>query len=74
LTVPLSNLNYYANGVTASVLWDPVLAPELWDRLREDRAVIDEVTPSPSPSSTKSAEVEIVDKFKTRTAEDNICR
>ena len=74
LTVPLSNLSYYANGVTASVLWDPVLAPELWDRLREDRAVIDEVTPSPSPSSTKSAEVEIVDKFKTRTAEDNICR
>lgn len=74
LTVPLSNLNYYSNGVTASVLWDPSLAPELWDRLREDRAVVDEVTPSPSPSATKAAKVEIVDKFKTRTAEDNICR
>ena len=54
LTVPLSDLNYYANGVTASVLWDPVLAPQLWDRLREDRAVIDEVKPSPSPSATVS--------------------
>ena len=74
LTVPLADLNYYSNGVTAAVLWDPVLAPELWDRLREDRAVIDEVTASPSPSSTKAAKVEIVDKFKSRTADDNICR
>ena len=74
LTVPLSDLNYYANGVTASVLWDPVLAPELWNRLREDRAVVDEVLPSASPSSTTAAKVEVIDKFKTRTAEDNICR
>jgi LCP family protein required for cell wall assembly len=74
LTVPLSNLNYYSNGVTASVLWDPVLAPELWERLREDRAVIDEVIASPSPSATEAAKVEIIDKFKTRTAADNICR
>ena len=72
LTVPLSNLNYYSNGVTSAVLWDPVLAPELWDRLREDRAVVDEV--SPSPSATAATKVEIIDKFKTRTAEDNICR
>ena len=74
LTVPLSNLNYYSNGVTSAVLWDPVLAPQLWTRLREDQAVVDEVVASPSPSSTKSPSVEIVDKFKTRTAEDNICR
>jgi len=74
LTVPLSDLNCYSNGVTASVLWDPVLAPELWQRLREDRAVVDEVMPSPSPSSTAAPKVEIIDKFKTRTAEDNICR
>jgi LCP family protein required for cell wall assembly len=74
LTVPLSDLNYYANGVTASVLWDPVLAPQLWDRLREDRAVIDEVKPSPSPSATTAEKPKIIDKFKTRTAEDNICR
>ena len=74
LTVPLSNLNYYSNGVTSSVLWDPVLAPQLWTRLREDQAVVDEVVASPSPSSTKSPSVEIIDKFKTRTAEDNVCR
>ncbi len=74
LTVPLSDLNYYANGVTASVLWDPVLAPELWNRLREDRAVVDEVLPSASPSSTKAAKVKVIDKFKTLTAKDNICQ
>ena len=74
LTVPLSNLSYYSNGVTSAVLWDPVLAPELWDRLREDRAVVDEVSPSASPSATAATKVEIIDKFKTRTAEDNICR
>jgi len=74
LTVPLSNLNYYSDGVTSAVLWDPVLAPQLWTRLREDQAVVDEVVASPSPSSTKSPSVEIIDKFKTRTAEDNVCR
>ena len=74
LTVPLSDLNYYANGVTASVLWDPVLAPQLWDRLREDLAIVDEVTPSPSASTTKTEKPTVIDKFKTRTAEDNICR
>jgi LCP family protein required for cell wall assembly len=74
LTVPLSNLSYNSNGVTSAVLWDPVLAPQLWTRLREDQAVVDEVTSSPSPSSTKSPSVEIIDKFKTRTAEDNVCR
>jgi LCP family protein required for cell wall assembly len=74
LTVPLSNLNYYSNGVTSAVLWDPVLAPQLWTRLREDQAVVDEVVASPSPSSTKSPSVEIIDKFKTRTAKDNVCR
>ena len=74
LTVPLSDLNYYSNGVTSAVLWDPVLAPQLWTRLREDQAVVDEVVASPSPSSTKSPSVEIIDKFKTRTAEDNVCR
>jgi LCP family protein required for cell wall assembly len=74
LTVPLSNLSYNSNGVTSAVLWDPVLAPQLWTRLREDQAVVDEVTASPSPSSAKSPSVEIIDKFKTRTAEDNVCR
>jgi len=74
LTVPLSDLYYNANGVTASVLWDPVLAPELWLRLKEDRAVIDEVTPSPSPSATTTAQPTIIDKFKTKTAADDPCK
>ena len=74
LTFPLSDLNYYSNGVTSAVLWDPVLAPQLWTRLREDQAVVDEVVASPSPSSTKAPSIEVIDKFKTRTAEDNVCR
>jgi anionic cell wall polymer biosynthesis LytR-Cps2A-Psr (LCP) family protein len=37
LTVPLSNLSYDSDGVTSAVLWDPVLAPELWQRINEDR-------------------------------------
>lgn len=36
LTVPLSNVNYSADGVFGAVLWDPQLAPELWRRIRED--------------------------------------
>jgi anionic cell wall polymer biosynthesis LytR-Cps2A-Psr (LCP) family protein len=74
VTVPLSDLNYYSNGVTASVVWYPVLAPELWQRLREDRAVVDEVMPSHSLPSNTAPKVEIIDKFKNRTAEDDICR
>jgi hypothetical protein len=74
LTVPLSDLSYDSNGVTSAVLWDPVLAPQLWDRLKQDQAVVDEVVASPSPSSTNASKVKVIDKFKTRTAEDNICR
>jgi LCP family protein required for cell wall assembly len=36
LTVPLSNVNYTADGVYGGVLWDPTLAPELWRRIRLD--------------------------------------
>lgn len=43
LTVPLSDVYYNNNGVTASVLWDPKLAPELWTRIKEDRALVEEV-------------------------------
>jgi hypothetical protein len=42
--------------------------------LKEDRAVIDEVTPSPSPSATTSATPIIVDKFKSKTAADDPCK
>ncbi len=87
LTVPLSNVNYVVPQVGSTVLWDPVLAPQLWQRLREDLPVVDVVIPSPSASSSTttttkpsakasasaSASPTIIDKFKTRTASENPC-
>ncbi len=91
LTVPLSNVNYSVPGLGSTVMWDPVLAPQLFQRLRDDAAVVDLVTPSPtaaqstsaSPKKTSSAsatasstptpKATIVDKFKTRTANENPC-
>lgn len=85
LTVPLSNVNYVVPYVGSTVLWDPVLAPQLWQRLRDDLPIVDIVTPSPSatPSTTSTAKASakasasasptIIDKFKTRTASENPC-
>jgi anionic cell wall polymer biosynthesis LytR-Cps2A-Psr (LCP) family protein len=87
LTVPLSNVNYVVPYVGSTVIWDPVLAPQLWQRLRADLPIVDVVTPSPSPSSSTkstakasakanakaSAIPTIIDKFKTRTASENPC-
>jgi LCP family protein required for cell wall assembly len=69
LTVPLKFYNYNSHGVTSAVLWDPVLAPELFQRLSNDEAIVDTVTPSASPSASPT----VVDKFKTRTAAENPC-
>ncbi len=89
LTVPLSNVNYVVPYVGSTVLWDPVLAPQLWERLRKDLPIVDVVAPSPSASSSTtstskpsakatasasaSASPTIIDKFKTRTASENPC-
>lgn len=89
LTVPLSNVNYVVPYVGSTVLWDPILAPQLWQRLREDLPVVDVVVPSPSASSSTSSTSKpstkasasasaspsptIIDKFKTRTASENPC-
>ena len=88
LTVPLSNVNFSAPGLGSTVLWDPVLAPELFQRLRDDVEVVDTIIPTPTPtgsiSTTKSTSIKpstatptptatIVDKFKTRTASENPC-
>ena len=73
LTVPLSTANGRADGIGSVVIWDEVLSDELWTRIREDSALVDLVTPSPSASSTSSAKPEIIDKFKTRTAAENPC-
>ena len=79
LTVPLSNTFYNSNGVRGSVLWDKKLAPALWEKLIKDEDVVKEVVknPSKSPASSASASAkpstEIIDPFKTRTAEADAC-
>lgn len=67
LTIPLKYYNYNNNGVSAAVLWDPVLAPELFERIKNDEALIEEVRPDPSSSPTA------INKFKSGTAADNPC-
>jgi len=73
LTIPLSNANARVSGLGSVVIWDKVLAPDLFNRLRLDLPLIDEVTPSPSASSTATPAPIAVDKFKTRTADENPC-
>jgi LCP family protein required for cell wall assembly len=73
LTVPIDNPNAYADGVGSVVTWDSVLAGELFQRLRDDLPIVDEVTPSPSASTTAKPEKTIIDKFNTRTADENPC-
>lgn len=73
LTIPLGNANARVAGLGSVVTWDSVLAPDLFNRLREDLPLVDEVTPSPSASSSASATPTVIDKFKTRTADENPC-
>lgn len=73
LTVPLSNANGNVPGIGSVVIWDQQLSADLWKRIRDDAALVDEVTPSPSASSSASSKPVIVDKFKTRTASENPC-
>ena len=84
LTVPLSNVNFSLPYIGSTVLWDPVLAPELFQKLRDDLPIVTEVVPTPSASSSKAtssstskatpkATPVIIDKFKTRTASENPC-
>jgi hypothetical protein len=73
LTVPLKTANGRHPVVGSVVVWDPVLSADLWTRIRDDAELVDEVTPSPSASTSASAKPVIVDKFKTRTAAENPC-
>lgn len=74
LTVPLSNPNGRYEGLSV-VIWDDVLGADLWTRVRDDLPLVDEVTPTPSASASSTAKPApvIVDKFKTRTADENPC-
>ena len=65
LTVPLKFYNYNSKGVTSAVLWDPVLAPELFDRIKKDSPLLDQMQASPSATP--------VDKFKSGSAADDPC-
>jgi LCP family protein required for cell wall assembly len=77
MTIPLGNSNGYYPGLGSVVVWDETLAPELFNRLRNDLPVVDEVTPTPAVSKTSkkgaSATPTVIDKFKTRTASENPC-
>ena len=73
LTIPLGNANARVPGLGSVVIWDEVLAPDLFNRLREDLPLVDEVTPSPSASSSSKPKPTVIDKFKTRTADENPC-
>lgn len=68
LTIPLKYYNYSKNGVSAAVLWDPVLSVELFDRIKNDEALVDEVRPEPSVSPST------INKFATSSAGDNPCK
>ena len=72
LTVPLSDPNGRVPGVGSVVVWDEVLAAELWTRIRDDAALVDKPKKKKaSPSATAKAEV--IDKFKSKTAAENPC-
>ena len=81
LTVPLSNPNGRVDGVGSVVIWDEVLGADLWTRVRDDLPLVDEVTPTPAASAASASAASpsakptpvIVDKFKTRTADENPC-
>jgi len=85
LTVPLSNVAFSVPNVGSTVVWDPILAPELFRRLSADLPIVDIVKPSPTATSTAKASGSakaspkasttptVIDKFKTRTASENPC-
>ena len=77
LTVPLSNPNGRHPTVGSVVIWDEVLAPELWNRIKNDAALVDTVLPTADPSTSASPKATptptTIDKFKTQTAASNPC-
>lgn len=68
LTIPLKYYNYNKNGISSAVLWDPVLSVELFDRIKNDEALVEEVRPEPSVSPST------INKFATSSAGDNPCK
>jgi LCP family protein required for cell wall assembly len=74
LTVPLSDPNGRYPGLGSVVIWDSVLGPDLWSRIKNDAPLVDIASAnksSASPNASPSASA--VDKFKTHTAAENPC-
>jgi LCP family protein required for cell wall assembly len=74
MTVPLSDPNGRYPGLGSVVIWDSVLAPELWNRIKTDVALVDVIPAKKSSTSPKATpSTSTVDKFKTHTAAENPC-
>ena len=78
MTIPLQTSNGYVSGVGSVVIWHETLAPELFNRMRNDQPVVDKASPSPTSKSAKngkkaSASPSVIDKFRTSTASENLC-
>lgn len=74
MTVPLSNANGRHPVLGSVVVWSEVLSAELFNRIKNDTALVDVVVgekSSASPKATPSSTT--IDKFKTQTAADNPC-
>ena len=71
LTVPIANPNGRHPEVGSVVIWDEVLAADLWTRVRDDEALVDKVKKKKAATATEKAEA--VDKFKSKTAAENPC-
>ena len=69
LTVPLSDPNGSYPGVGSVVIWDQVLATDLWTRIRNDEALVETI----KPTAKATTPAQTVDKFKTKTAAENPC-
>jgi LCP family protein required for cell wall assembly len=74
LTIPLSNANGNVPGVGSVVVWDQALSADLWQRLRDDKSLVDFEKPTSKKGSTKNgSEGTVIDKFKTTTASEDPC-
>ena len=71
LTVPIANPSGRDPEVGSVVIWDDVLAADLWTRVRNDDVLIDKVKKEKAATATEKAEA--VDKFMSKTAAENPC-
>lgn len=75
LTVPLSNANAMDPVLGSVVIWDPVQATELFNRLRNDQPIYNTATPSPTATTKGSATPAptATDQFGAQSAAINPC-